>query len=229
MNDFLQTQGQGAVSGAAAMALKLSDDAEERDWGRSVLQRALGTPLDDGPMMSEVAEVMFHPVVNAAAGFTAAMERGLAREQERQAVLRLALHPLLKVKKALYKGLARCWEREPHLCWQAFALGMRLSVEPRSVLYDEPRTIGLKRSAAETLGWTEISKRSEPTCAQVGNLRFPPFLRHGLNLLDLVALRLQFLASRDRTTFRGRMAPRLSLRHSRRAPCLQPARARRRC
>ncbi|TCT22838.1 hypothetical protein [Thiobaca trueperi] len=149
VTDFPTTNRIGAVAGAAAIALKFGELAGDLlGWGRDVIYRAAGTPLDAGPMTFAQSAVMFHPVVFSARGLTALVERGRATDDERQAILELVCHPLHKVMEAVYRGLAMCWEQDPLLCWQAFALGMRLSVEPWAAL-DQRREYGLARPEEE--------------------------------------------------------------------------------
>jgi hypothetical protein len=150
LTDFPVTNRMGAVAGAAAMALKFGDPADDvLDWARDLIHRAVATPLDAGPFTHADSELMFHPVVFSARGLTALVERGIATDDERRMILELVGDPLLKVMASVYHGLAVCWERDPLLCWQAFAFGMRLSVEPWALL-DQQRDNGLARSEAET-------------------------------------------------------------------------------
>ncbi len=150
VDNFVLTNRVGAVAGTAAMALKFAEPSDGLlDWGREVIYRAVGTPLDTGPLVFAHSEVMFHPVVFSATALTGLVERGLATEDERQAVLDLVSHPLLKVVKTVFRGLAACWEQDPLLCWQAFVLGVRMSVEPWSVLDERRGDFGLARPEAE--------------------------------------------------------------------------------
>lgn len=150
VTDFPMTNRMGAVAGAAAMALKFGEPSEELfGWGRAVIHRAVATPLDAGPLMFSHSEVSFHPVVFSAVAFAALVEHGLATEDERQAILELVCHPLLKVMEALYRGLAECWDQDPLLCWQAFALGMHLSVEPWAILNQRRGRLMLARPEGE--------------------------------------------------------------------------------
>jgi hypothetical protein len=115
--DFPTTNRVGAVAGAAAMAMKFSELTDALlGWSRSVIYRAIGTPLDTGPVTFAQSSVMFHPMVFSARGLTALVERGVATDNECQAILGLVCHPLQKVMEAAYRGLANCWERDPLLC-----------------------------------------------------------------------------------------------------------------
>jgi hypothetical protein len=155
--EFAHSNRAGAVAGTAAMVLKFGDPSSEPfNWAIKVRQRSLNTPLDSDPMIYAHSEVMFHPVVTAATALTALVERGLSTQENEQTVLELVCHPLLKVKKAIYRGLSACWDQQPLLCWQAFVLGLRLSLEPGHLLYQYEHGRSLVRGDAEQQ-WVDAS------------------------------------------------------------------------
>lgn len=140
----------GAVSGAAAMLVKLAAvESQEFIWAREALVRAATSPLDSGPFIFEDSVVMFHPTVNAAAGLVYLVERRLASDEERELLLWLASHPLLAVKRTVATMLARCWEQDALLCWQVLVLGTKLSLRPWSILYGRQERGGLIPTRAE--------------------------------------------------------------------------------
>jgi hypothetical protein len=146
--DFPRANRIGAVSGAAAMAVQFADPAAPAfGWGRAVIQRAAATPLDTDPLLVPAALVAFHPVVFGAWALAKLVERGVASDDERRTLLRLVTHPLHKVIEAVFGGLAGTWRQDRLLCWQVFALGMRLCAEPRAVLHTGSE-VGLDRSQA---------------------------------------------------------------------------------
>lgn len=150
-NDFHLKNRRGAVAGVAAMVARFDNEItpETIVWIKETLYRALDTPLDASPFLYEQSEILFDPQVLATDGLTALVERNLADSEDEEALLLLVCHPLDKVKKTAFRGLAVCWKTKPLLCWQAFALGMRLSVMPWTVLHTRRGNSGLYRTDEE--------------------------------------------------------------------------------
>lgn len=150
-NDFHLKSQRGAVAGAASMMARFTDEFthETLDWVKETLYRALNTPFDASSFLYEQSEVLFDPHVLATHGLAALVERNLANSEDEEVLLSQVFHPLDKVKKVAFRGLAACWERKPLLCWQAFVLGMKLSIVPWAVLDTRRGNIGLYRTDEE--------------------------------------------------------------------------------
>lgn len=142
---------RGAVAGVAAMTAKFAEELtpEILTWVKEILYRALETPLETNSFLYEESEVLFDPHVLAVGGLAALVERGLSDSKDEEVLLTRVCHPLHKVIKAVFKGLSSCWEKKPLLCWQAFVLGIRLSVMPWTVLHTRRGNIGLYRTDEE--------------------------------------------------------------------------------
>lgn len=151
INDFHLKSRRGAVAGVAAMTIRFTDVFTPETLGRvkETLYRALETPLEASPFLYEQSEVLFDPHVLATDGLAALIERGLANSEDEEVLLSLVCHPLDKVKKVASRGLAACWKIKPLLCWQAFALSMKLSIMPWAILYSRRSDIGLCRTDEE--------------------------------------------------------------------------------
>lgn len=149
--DFHLKNRRGAVVGVAAMTARFADELtpEILNWIKETLYRALGTPLETSSFLYEASEVVFDPHVLSVDGLTALVKRGLSDSEDDETLLTQVCHPLHKVIKTVFKGLSACWENKPLLCWQAFALGMRLSVMPWPVLHTRRGNIGLYRTDEE--------------------------------------------------------------------------------
>lgn len=134
--DFHLHNRKGAVAGTAAAVVRFHErlDSETIAWARDVLYRALASPLGSRSFLYEMSEVSFHPHVLGIEGLSALVKRELSNDEDHEALLVFLCHPLIKVKKTVIRGLSECWEVAPLLCWQAFALGMRLSVVPCEIL-----------------------------------------------------------------------------------------------
>lgn len=150
-NDFHLKNQRGAVAGVASITARFADEftPETLDWVKETLYRALNTPLDASSFLYEQSEVLFHPHVLATDGLAALAERDLTNSEDEAVLLSQVCHPLNKVMKTVFRGLATSWERKPLLCWQAFTLGMKLSVVPWAVLDTRQGNIGLYRTDEE--------------------------------------------------------------------------------
>lgn len=154
--DFHFHNRRGAVAGVAAMTARFAEDLtpEMLIWVKETLYRALETPFGTSSFLYEESEVLFDPHVLAASGLAALVERGLSDSEDEDVLLSQVCHPLHKVRKVAYRGLSLCWEKKPLLCWQAFVLGMRLSVMPWAVLHTRRGTIGLYKTEEE-IAWLQ--------------------------------------------------------------------------
>lgn len=150
-NDFHLKNQRGAVAGVASMIVRFTDEftSETLDWAKETLYRALDTPFDASSFLYEQSEVLFDQHVLATDGLAALVERNLANSDDEAVLLSLVCHPLHKVKKVALRGLTASWKRKPLLCWQAFALGMKLSIVPWAVLHTRRGNIGLYRTDEE--------------------------------------------------------------------------------
>jgi len=150
-NDFHLKNQRGAVAGVASVMARFADELthETLDWVEETLSRALNTPFDASSFLYERSEVLFDPHVLATDGLAALVERNLTNSDDEEVLLSLVCHPLHKVKKVAFRGFAKSWERKPLLCWQAFALGMKLSVMPWAVLDTRRGNIELHRTEEE--------------------------------------------------------------------------------
>ena len=146
----------GAVAGVAAMTARFAEELtpEMLIWVKETLYRALETPFETSSFLYAKSEVLFDPHVLAAGGLAALVERGLSTSEDEEVLLTQVCHPLHKVIKAVFKSLSTCWEKKPLLCWQAFVLGMKLSVMPWTVLNTRQGNIGLDKTYEE-IAWLQ--------------------------------------------------------------------------
>jgi hypothetical protein len=164
----------GGLAGTAALMLQNHDPhTPEFEWAASVIREAAAVPIeDDGITFSESA-VSFHPVVMAAYGYLALIQKGFASEEAQRTLLVLSMHPLEAVKRVVFNGLEDIWEYEPNLCWEALVLGTRLAVIPEDVAASDSGASGLGYSK-ERLKWMEAELNQSLAALNSGDVRSMP-------------------------------------------------------
>lgn len=152
----------GAVSGVAAVAVRFSEDLDNDivEWCRDVFHRAARTSEKDDPLLSRSTYLMFHPVRNAARGLAALLAKGQATDKDKELLLALIGHPLEQVMESAFVELRYAWSVDPFFCWQAFLMGIRITVKPKKLVpyhdrptYDETELQWMEAQFSQT--WEE--------------------------------------------------------------------------
>jgi len=161
--DELRERGRmGALAGTAALALQTCEPgSSEFIWAREVVANALTLPIEDDGIAYSKSVVTFHPVVSGAYGLSKLLERGVATNADREAILATLCHPLDAVRKEAYRGIANSWNVDPAFCWEAMVLGTSLCAVPTPIFQRGLNAYGL-RSSQERSQWMlkelELSK-----------------------------------------------------------------------
>lgn len=160
VDDLAERAKLGGIAGTAALTLQhMPPDTEEFEWAASVIRAAAAVSIEEDGITFSGSFVSFHPVVMAAHGYLALINKGDASEEVQRNLLILSLHPLDAVKRVVFNGLNRIWERAPHLCWESLVLGTRTSVIPEDVAAAGASAYGLGHSKErQSLIEAELSK-----------------------------------------------------------------------
>lgn len=152
--DDLRKRGKmGALAGTAALALQIYEPgSSEFKWAREVVEKALHLPIEDDGILYSKSIVPFHPIVSGAYGLSKLLERGVATNADKEAILMTLCHPLDAVKIAVYRGIANGWSVDSAFCWEAVILGARLCVVPTSIFQAGLGAYGL-RPTQERFEW----------------------------------------------------------------------------
>ncbi|MHA7062879.1 hypothetical protein [Azospirillum argentinense] len=148
VGDLAGTHCAAAVAGIAAVAVRSSAPslgAADLAWCREILRRAAAMPVGDDEVRTPRSLVKHHPTAHAVAGLASLVAHGIADRDERERLLLQIAHPLRGIAGSVFLALRPLWESEPLLCWQAVALGMRLSVPRRA---QRPTAYSVTRSDA---------------------------------------------------------------------------------
>lgn len=148
--NLVDTYTVACVSAVAAAAVRFGLEelsADEVDWTRSVMHRAVGQPVGSQYTMRQ-SNLPYCPAVHAAHGLAGLLERRLASLEDRAALMRLAAHPLEQVAGTVFAATPRLWGTDPLFVWQLLALGTRVMVMPRDVI--QGRSHDLHYSDEET-------------------------------------------------------------------------------
>lgn len=178
--DELRERGRmGALAGTAALALQTYEPgSSEFKWAKEVVATTFQLPVEDDGITFPKSAVPFHPVVSAAYGLTKLLERGIATDADKGAILRLLCHPLDAVRGSAYRGIANSWSVEPSFCWEAMVLGACLCAIPTPIFQTGLGAFGL-RLTQERLEWVVAELKRSQAALVAGETRyFPRILPH---------------------------------------------------
>lgn len=121
---------RNAASGTAAIAVlyggSLAD--AEMDWVSDVLLRAAATPESHGEVWYSGSAIMYHPCLYSARGLCSLVRRGVNASAAKEALLRLAGHPLEAVSESAFAAALSLWNLDANFALIALNLGIRTSI-----------------------------------------------------------------------------------------------------
>lgn len=112
-------------------------------WARKQISMAAALPIEDNGYLFDRSIMSFYPPKYAATALTHLVQSGRANQEDIETILFLVCHPIFEVKTNVFKGLQNCWSLAPHLCWNAFALGVQLSIMPTDILKERRGNPGI--------------------------------------------------------------------------------------
>lgn len=127
---FERDNDQSAVAGVAAIAILYGGilATEELEWASDVLMRAALTPENQGEYFVAESVILHHPCLYSAHGLSGSVRRGLNARASKEALIRLAGHPLDAVSVGAIAESLSLWDLDANFALIAFNLGIRLSI-----------------------------------------------------------------------------------------------------
>lgn len=127
---FEKDNDQSAVAGVAAIAILYGGilATEELEWASDVLLRAALTPENQGEYFVAESVILHHPCLYSAHGLSGSVRRRLNEIASKEALLRLAGHPLDAVSVGAIAESLSLWNLDANFALIALNLGIRLSI-----------------------------------------------------------------------------------------------------
>jgi hypothetical protein len=151
INDADLDRSAVAAVGAAVLRYGGKIDPAVLAWSKDVTFRAAGTPQLIDQMFSPGSKHIYHPCDFAISGLEGLVLREADVRAAKEALLRLASHPLEEVSEKAISVALSMWGRDPVFAWAALRLGARISLGTRAVrpaAYEYDRAAILERTDA---------------------------------------------------------------------------------
>ena len=127
---FERDNDQSAVAGVATIAILYGGilATEELEWASDVILRAALTPENQGEYFVAESVILHHPCLYSAHGLSGLVRRGLNERTSKEALIRLAGHPLDAVSVGAIAESLSLWDLDANFALIALNLGIRLSI-----------------------------------------------------------------------------------------------------
>jgi hypothetical protein len=122
----------GAIAGTAAAICCFTDNAAHRAWTDRILATYRDEAEPQEPDVFSKSIIPWHPKIFVARALAARVRDDRAEARDRGDLYQLVVHPLEIVSLSAVKGIASCWDRDPHFAWCGLNLGLRMARFARS-------------------------------------------------------------------------------------------------